>query len=168
MRTCLKSVFACSLLLAVANLYAAECNDQVASSTPSDDFVFNADGTVTHKVTQLTWMRCVVGQTWQNSSCVGEPAIVDWETAMQQAVTVDFAGATNWRLPNVKELLAIVEDRCEFPVVNREVFPALPAGYFWTATSGGEVYNIVVDLRFGNTDSWYKASPTPYMLFVRD
>ncbi|MDP5137332.1 DUF1566 domain-containing protein [Rheinheimera baltica] len=168
MITSLKPLFTFALLLSIGQAYAADCNDRVAKSTPTDNFVLNGDGTVTHKVTQLTWMRCVLGQEWQNNACVGEPAIMDWETALQGAVSLDFAGANNWRLPNVKELLAIVEERCTFPATNAEVFPGLPGGYYWTATSGSEIYNVVVDLRQGNTDSWYKVSPSPYLFLVRD
>lgn len=62
----------------------------------------NSDGTVTDPTTGLTWKRCAVGQTWSRTTCTGTGATYNWTTA--KALTSTFAGQSDWRLPNIREL----------------------------------------------------------------
>jgi hypothetical protein len=76
-----------------------------------NDFVDNGDGTITDRATGLTWMK------WDSEAIAGSgPQIVpwnngwlDWEEALAWAAGLNFAGAQDWRLPNVKELQSIVD-----------------------------------------------------------
>jgi hypothetical protein len=60
-------------------------------------FVDNGDGTVTDHATGLTWT--------QNDSGQG----LDWEAALNYCESLDFAGISDWRLPDVKELQSIID-----------------------------------------------------------
>lgn len=62
-----------------------------------NEFVDNADGTITDNATGLMWM--------QDDS--GEGML--WQEALAYAETKEFAGYTDWRLPDVKELQSIVD-----------------------------------------------------------
>lgn len=70
------------------------------------DFSPQGNGTVIDKRTGLQWMRCSVGQSWNGSTCEGEPNKYNWEDANKQ--TSDFAGHHDWRLPNRFELETLI------------------------------------------------------------
>lgn len=107
-------------------------------STPTTDFDDNRDGTVTHKRTGLTWMRCSLGQSWDGEFCAGKTKVYLWQQALQAAPDVNaaggYAGHADWRLPNIKELDSIVETQCFEPSINLTVFPATPSDRFWSST----------------------------------
>lgn len=108
----------------------------IAATTPTADFVDNGDGTVTHKLTGLMWKRCGEGQAWSGTTCTGTLATYSWDQAMGATGSV-YAGHDDWRLPNVKELATLVEQRCWWPAINHEIFPAVPSdSYFWSSTPG--------------------------------
>jgi hypothetical protein len=62
-----------------------------------NSFVNNGNGTITDNATGLMWM--------QNDSDQG----MNWQEALEYAEGKEFAGDTDWRLPNVKELQSIVD-----------------------------------------------------------
>lgn len=92
-----------------------------AQDTPTSDFTDNGDGTVTHQKTGLTWMRCALGQTWTGSTCSGTASSYTYSAAL--TLTSNFAGYSDWRLPNIAELQTIVERSNVNPAINTELFP---------------------------------------------
>ena len=124
-------------------LWAGE-NTAVPATTPTGDFVLDdANGTVYHKKTGLTWKRCHEGWDWNGSTCVdnsGTPDYYTWSAALQRGPANDgFAGFSDWRLPNSKEFRSIVEQRNWQPAINTTVFPNTPTGphpqfIFWSAS----------------------------------
>jgi len=62
-----------------------------------NQFIDNGDETITDKATGLMWM--------QDDSGEGMP----WEDALSYAENYAYAGHTDWRLPDVKELQSIVD-----------------------------------------------------------
>lgn len=103
------------------------------ASTPINRFINNDDGTVTDKVTGLTWKRCSEGLT--GSACEsGTAATFTWQEALKAAAGSSFAGKTDWRLPDIKELASIVERQCTMPAINEIVFPATPTMSFWSSS----------------------------------
>ncbi|MDP2633510.1 MULTISPECIES: DUF1566 domain-containing protein [unclassified Pseudoalteromonas] len=112
------------------------CNNEntaIPFSTSSSDFTIHDNGTVTHSVTGLMWMRCIIGQTWQNESCIGVPSVFTWQQALTQSGT-NYAEYSDWRLPNKNELASIVEQRCYNPSINEAIFPDTPGSRFWSTT----------------------------------
>ena len=121
-------------LLVVQREVAAEfCYTNVGSSTtPTVDFVLNANGTATHTQTGLIWKRCNEGLS--GADCAfGSPVFTDWSGALSVATASTFAGYTDWRVPTKKELESITDDVC---ILNETVFPnPLWTEPTWTSTT---------------------------------
>lgn len=111
------------------------CRSNIEKSTPSSRFVINDNGTVTDKETQITWMRCALGQKWDGKTCAGKARDYSWQEARDAVSDLNsdsFGEPGSWRLPYVPELASIVERQCFEPRVNLNVFPATPSKIFWT------------------------------------
>lgn len=139
----------------------------ITETTPSSQFTDNHDGTVTDLKTKLIWKKCTEGYRWDASSntCLASDGTLvqfNWREALELAHKTNssggFAGAVNWRLPNIKELSSIIENACYGPAINLNVFPSTPAGIFWSATPyiGGNEYAWSVRFNYGQNSMNYK------------
>ncbi len=99
----------------------------------TNDFVDNGDNTVTDRATGLMWMKGDSGTTMK------------WEPAMAYAESLEYAGYSDWRLPNTKELHTLV-DYSKAPDANdpTAVGPAIDTSIF----------------ELTETESWYWSSTT--------
>ncbi len=124
---------------------------------PDPRFTDNSDGTVTDDLTGLIWLK--------NANCFGEK---DWTTALSDANGLasgtcdltDSSSAGDWRLPNRKELLSLID--------LGKTGPALPTGHpfsgvqqaggYWSSTTyaNDTAYAWNVFLEFGRVDYGYK------------
>lgn len=126
------------------NANAQTCNTtNTVATTPSNDFTVHNNGTVTHKPTGLMWKVCSEGQNWNSSdgSCTGAATSHSWQQALQIPPALNtgggFATHTDWRLPNLKELMSIVELSCYSPAINQTIFNSMPSGYspiYWSSS----------------------------------
>jgi hypothetical protein len=114
------------------------CDPSYSFSMATERFADNGDGTLTDTQSGLTWMRCALGQSWTGATCSGRPDTFTWHSAQTAAEGLDgrggYAGRRNWRVPQIPELAMIVERQCADPRTNLALFPATPAGFFWSAT----------------------------------
>lgn len=143
-------------------------SDAVPRTTPSNHFTVIGDGSIVrHETTRLEWQRCALGQSWDGSTCiVVTPGRRRWENTLMFVAGVD----DGWRLPNLKELLSIVEGCRTSPSINQVVFPNAPSSYFWSASpnSGGSgLYAWAVDFALGG-DFLASKSSTYRARLVRD
>ncbi len=136
-------------------------NTSLPVSTPTASFDVRPDGTVTARGRGLMWMRCLLGQSLVNNLCTGEPSLFSRNQALVAAAAQDFAGHDDWRLPNVKEILSIIEDRCARPGLNADLFPISTAFAVWSSTQGSWLVHSNGWLRFD------LPQPSPVLL-VRD
>jgi hypothetical protein len=135
-------VIFCFILLPI-NSIAQVCRmSDVLSSAPTSRYVINDNGTVIDKITGLMWKKCSEGQT--GDECKNELTVTyTWQLALQQAKKnndIKFAGYSDWRVPNIKELFSIMENQCT-PGINLTVFPNTPPlqgsfvqTQFWSST----------------------------------
>lgn len=101
---------------------AQTCNQAITATAPTSRYTLFTNGTALDKQTGLIWMRCAEGQTWDGKTCQGVADTLGWQVALQYAESVVFAGKSDWRLPNIKELKSLRELRC-YPAINLTVFP---------------------------------------------
>ncbi|CAK0754286.1 conserved exported hypothetical protein [Gammaproteobacteria bacterium] len=141
MRLCNRLVF--FFLMALLGLAALP---MTAIATPS--YTVNNDGTVTDSTTGLTWKRCAEGQTWTGTTCTGSATAYTWDQA--NARTSTFAGYSDWRLPNIRELQTIVDRTVYSPAIDRTVFPNAPESNCWSASALAGYSNDAWSVDFGN------------------
>lgn len=104
-------------------------SDNTVATAPSTRFEL-AGSVVKDRETGLMWKRCLEGMS--GSLCDdGEQAQLSWPKALLHAQALNeqggHGGYTNWRLPNIKELMSIAELQCVQPALNLEIFPSAPA-----------------------------------------
>ena len=67
------------LLVAKKDVIAQVADEQSASTRSLPvHFTDNKDGTVTDTRSNLTWIRCALGQIWDGRTCLGEAAGYEW------------------------------------------------------------------------------------------
>lgn len=151
---------------AVALCAGGNENTAVIATTPTAEFTDNGDGSVTHAATGLVWKRCSEGQAWDGSACTGSVVALTWAQALVQADASTDLGATDWRLPNVKELESLVEARCWTPAIDSAVFPQTAATVYWTSSpfAGDPQASLVVNFDAGHTGSVARTAATAVRL----
>jgi hypothetical protein len=95
----------------------------------------NQNGTVTDPLTQLTWMRCAMGQVWDGQTCSGTATRFDVATSTALTGKTSFAGRTDWRLPSIRELWTIFDISRVSPSLDVVAFPNTPSVNFLTSTA---------------------------------
>ncbi|WP_339137956.1 MAG: DUF1566 domain-containing protein [Candidatus Electrothrix sp. GW3-4] len=115
-----------SLLLIATGSAFAGCDDFPASTPTSQFTVDSTNKTVVDTKTGLMWRQCLEG----DPACSGSVPAYDFTGAVGRVAIANsgsFAGFSDWRLPNIKELQSIVEEQCNNPAINLTVFPGTPA-----------------------------------------
>jgi len=139
MKSALSLSLALLACLVAPHAAAVTCLSNLPPANPDAAYVDHADGTVTDTRSGLTWKHCAEGQAWDGAACTGGASFSDWNTALPLAEASSFAGQTDWRLPNLKEVLSLVETCRGDPAINNTVFPntafAMAESFsFWTST----------------------------------
>lgn len=98
-------------------------------------YTLSADGQeVTDTQRGLIWRRCAEGLLWDGSACNGTTIYYTHALALQRAASVATTTAMAWRLPNVKELLSIVDENRADPAIDIVAFPSTPSSGFWSSS----------------------------------
>ncbi len=132
----MKIKFLLSTLLLISGIVSAQtCLDYIPNEWQDSRYINNHNGTVTDTITNLIWKQCSEGQTYSSSdnTCTGSATKMNWQEALGKAGT-SFAGKTDWRLPNIKELDSLVVRNCHNPSINETLFPNTPAYVFFSSS----------------------------------
>jgi len=97
-----------------------------------DRFTDNSDGTITDNATGLQWAKDGNGAGCNNGGTLA------WAAAITFCEGLDFAGHTDWRLPNVKELQSIADYGRVSPAID-PLFTNTRSGYYWSSTTYADV-----------------------------
>lgn len=125
--------------------------------TYTERFIDNKNGTVTDNLTDLMWIQ------------VPNAATSTWEDAILLSEFNTTAGYTDWRLPNIKELHSLNDEKRVLPSVNTTAFPGLPQSKFWSSTTlpNQSTKAWYYDNQYGITTYDLK-SVTHYVMMVRN
>jgi formylglycine-generating enzyme required for sulfatase activity len=86
-------------------------------------FTDNGDGTITDNFTGLIWQK------------IKSPNTMTWEEALSYSKGFSLAGKSDWRLPNVKELQSLNDEKLFKPSFNKNYFINVLSGNYWTSTT---------------------------------
>ncbi|MCK7595397.1 DUF1566 domain-containing protein [Pseudomarimonas salicorniae] len=83
--------------------------------------------------TGFIWQGCEAG--FSGSDCAtGSALTFDWGGALQHAKASTYAGFSDWRLPNARELSSLIETACSSPTLNTTRFPVDTGAALWSAS----------------------------------
>ncbi len=136
-----------------------------ASMSTNQFTITNGGLTVTDASTGLMWKRDYEMRdpanpgTWQDWKDT-----FSWPEALQRpliASNANFAGYSDWRLPNVKELRSLISETRHKPAIDTAVFPpTIFQAYFWSA-SPAENFNKYQNLAWTVSFDIGSALPKP-------
>jgi len=109
---------------------------QPSDSQPS--YTDNGDGTISDNKTGLMWLKDA-----NNYNSGGKQT---WEAALSGCESFSYAGYSDWRLPNRRELMSIVDYGEQSPAINTTYFLNTQSRHYWTSTTGSVFYS---------TYAWY-------------
>jgi hypothetical protein len=107
----------------IKKFHAKAVRDVTTPTTISNHFTDNGNGTITDNLTQLVWQK------------VSNPNLFTWENALVYAEGLNLATASDWRLPNIKELQSLNDETVSNPSVNTTFFPTIGVHNYWSSTS---------------------------------
>jgi hypothetical protein len=110
---------------------------------PLDDLIINDDGTVSDPNTNLMWQQATAAGTY------------NWEQALSYVHglnTQNFAGYSDWRLPNRNELQTLVDYSRYNPTIDPLLAPTTVSSVYWSSTTVANFYAWYVDFLNGYVD----------------
>ena len=136
-----------------------------AGCTSGERFLDNQDGTVTDTCTGLMWQKDTADVDG-NGSIGGVGDSVTWQGALGYCEKLDFAGHTDWRLPNVRELQSIVDYGQMNPSINP--FFRAESGWYWSSSSSANPgFGWFCNFQFGVVQTDYINGSDSYVRAVR-
>lgn len=90
----------------------------MAAAAPFTD---NGNSTVTDQKTGLVWQQKTAGQR-------------SWESALSYCENLKLGGKSDWRLPDIKELVSIVDLSKPGPAIDSTAFPGTQSSFYWSST----------------------------------
>ncbi len=120
--------------------------------TSIGSYTNNGNGTVTDHSTGLTWQKGTADTNNDGSITAGIYPAGDkkkWLDALSWCETSTFAGYSDWRLPNVRELFSLVDTTTYNPSIHYTFQCEVDS--YWSATGKGNSYAWVVNFNSGNT-----------------
>lgn len=138
---------------------------------PTPTFTDNGDGTITDSITGLMWPKDGNSAGANNGNVATQQQILAFITQLN--LGTGFAGHTDWRLPNYKELSSIIDYNKSAPTIYSE-FVNIKANKYWTSSNStvraGLYRGWHVDFataETGQTNYTDVASSAYYLLAVR-
>ncbi|MCP4131959.1 MAG: DUF1566 domain-containing protein [bacterium] len=137
-----------------------------------NNYTDNEDGTISDSATGLMWMQEDSGHQGAGDSANGK---LNWEQALEWAENLEYAGYSDWRLPNAKELQSIVDySRSPSTTGSAAIDPLFSTSsiadeggsdnfpFYWTSTTHENMVNgaNAVYIAFGEALGWMRDPDT--------
>ena len=122
--------------------------------TKGPRFTDNGDGTVTDNATGLMWVKESLGAGCNNGN------VITWFAALTWVNGLTFAGYSDWRMPNIKELPSIINYGLRYPAVDTVFFPECKSAEYWSSTTS-IVYSLfawTINFSLGEFSGAFKTS----------
>lgn len=116
------------------------------------NYIDNYDGTVSETSTNLVWQQESAGP-------------MTWEAAIQYCEQLELGGHTDWRLPNINELIFLCDFETHSPSIEISVFPDTYSEYYWSSTASTITPNRSRAVFFNQGD--VRANATTQLHYVR-
>ncbi len=136
---------------------------QKGVQTQGPRFLDNGDGTVTDNLTGLIWLQDISDPCFSDKPWAGAITSCNDLTSGTCGLT-DGSQAGDWRLPNVKELLSLVDYSQTSPALPiGHPFVGIDPGQFWSSTTRATwtAGAYTVDSTYGNVAVFNKADASP-------
>ena len=130
----LKNFIIILFTIIIFNIFSA--NNKVLSN----NYLMEKEHLILDFRNSIFWIRCSVGQIWENNTCKGKAIKLTMEQVTQAIKTANEQLGGDWRLPTRKELESIVCFECSKVKIDSKLFPNTPYEPFWT----------------GEKNTWYK------------
>ena len=104
----------------------------VLAQTSSDGTYIVRDDRVIDLRSGVEWLRCSVGQLYQDGACAGDVLRLSQEEAAEAVRLANKELGGIWRLPTREELEYLVCTTCAAPKIDEIVFPGTVAEPYWT------------------------------------
>ena len=121
-------------------------------------FTANSNGTIQDHITGLVWQQVAYFDS------------LTWENALTYADTCTWAGYSDWRLPNIKEMESINDESKINPSIDSTFFTNIGVKKYWSSTTlpNQSVRAWYLDTRFGITTYLNKTSRLNLLLVRGD
>ncbi|MBM4388091.1 MAG: DUF1566 domain-containing protein, partial [Deltaproteobacteria bacterium] len=119
----------------------------------TQQFMDNGDGTVTDNGTGLMWLQ------------EAQDGLI-WSEALKYCEDLKFAGYTDWRLPDIKEMASIIDFSKVYPAADKNFFPDTLGVVYFSSTTNLQVAQNVFCAYFHTGEVKYY-SKTLYKYYAR-
>ena len=122
-------------------------------------FSRSSSGIVTDNLTKLQWQD-------DYSDNGGTIKSATWQNDINYCEGLSLGGYSDWRLPNINELLSIVDYTKLNPSINSTFINTSPLDYYWSSTNN-TYYAWIVYFTYGSSRSSYNKYNSFYVRCVR-
>ena len=126
--------------------FAEDGPNRTGCPNDGNRFTDNGDGTVTDSCTGLQWQQVTADVNGDGEIRLDGSDTLVWCDALVFCTNLSYAGHTDWRLPNVRELESIVDYGRRDPMID-PVFAAVSSTY-WSSTSSRLRPNLAFSVNF--------------------
>jgi hypothetical protein len=162
----LKTIKTLFLIFINISIYAQTCKDYITNEWQDSRYTDHGNGTITDTTTGFMWKKCSEGLSGADCS-TGSATTFTWKGALALNRS-SFAGKSDWRLPNIKELSSLATLNCYNPSINTTMFPNTPATYFWSSSPDASYSSYAWRLYFNyGGDGYYNRGSSYRVRLVR-